>query len=139
MSSSSPPCAVKAEGGTEPEMGKLGGEASSGAPASADEPVSRTEGGPADGAAGAGGAGGAAGDATTTADVDDDSSDDELAKDSAVKRRLDGFLESQGLSAFSKKMAAQWLMRAMRGDEDLDHVQAWLLAELNHKRPTCVS
>ncbi len=53
----------------------------------------------------------------------------------AVLGKLDGFFHDNGLSEFSKKMAHQWVLKALRGElPDTRHVTKWLLDTLNHRR-----
>ena len=70
------------------------------------------------------------------ATVDSDSEpDDGVADDHGVLSKLDGFLTDHGLSEFSKKMAHQWLLKAIKGQlADTDRVTRWVIQCLNSKR-----
>jgi hypothetical protein len=75
-------------------------------------------------------AAGAADAAGAGATVEDDS-----VREDEVMGKVDTFLAEHGLSDFSKKMAQQWITKALRGEtRDCERVMRWLLQRINNKR-----
>ena len=66
---------------------------------------------------------------------------DSVASDATVLESLEAFLDENGLSAFSKTMAKQWITKAMSGGFPpgaADRVLRWLRQQLVGKRAWCV-
>lgn len=58
-------------------------------------------------------------------------------RESAIVKKFGTFLDSNGLSPFSKRLAQQWFFGAMKDESGkCARVCAWVLQELNNKRAT---